>query len=239
MEDVDPTRTADRQGVKIRDFAYEPQPAAIKNAPVKEYWDPIVPLMRHDNHVRRRGSTLKTAHLNGKDLWRLLECGWVVMEEVERNWDAEMRKAMETYCDQPAGQYPYAVGCSRRKPTKSFRIRLRKASFPPKLDDKRDDQIYMPEDVSEMWSGEELNDESEAEDELPQLERKRKRVDDGNNKAKDVALASTSSSAFASASGSLTSSASTPTLSRAPSRAVVSPVKKRSLGRTQTLVRVQ
>ncbi|TCD61893.1 hypothetical protein EIP91_007797 [Steccherinum ochraceum] len=247
VESEDFMRTAQRHGVKVRDYAVEASSLPTP-PPVKEYWDPLLTLLRHDVFVRRPG--VPANFILPKDLWRLLDSGWVTEEEAERNWDAEDWEMMKSYRDQPGGPYTYVVGTPRTKPTAALRISLRKSAFPPYPGDKPDEDIFTPDDEPGMWDGDgDEGAETETEDEAPEesqnvgyshLAKKRKVVSEGSRDTKGPLslLQRFVSAPFMSPSPS--TPVASPSLSRAgSSRNLASPRKKRTLTRNQTLVRVQ
>jgi len=238
VEAEDFTRTAQQHGVQVRDFAFEPKLAAIEDSRIKEFWDPLNALLRHDLHIRKPMRPVDAYRVFGKDLYRLRDIGWVTEEEARKHWSPEDWKAMEAYRDRAVGPYPYTVGSGRRKPTRAFRIYLRKAMFPLTLLDISDRSIFMPEDEPGMWDGEDAKEKEEDEDASGRSEKKRKVLDEEATQLKPRSPKSTTDSFELPVSGS-TSSAPTPSISRTASHAVSSPSKRRSMRRSQTLVRVQ
>lgn len=240
VESEDFTRTARRHGVKVRDFAYEPKSAL----PAKEYWDPLTSLLRHDIHIRRR--SLGTYHISGKDLCRLLETGWVQNEEAERNWSAADWEMMKAYRDQPGRPYAYIVGFSRGMPTADVRKKMRMAAFPSRPFDIPDEEIFVPEDEPGMWPGKDMKDCQEGDEEGYEsgddgiLKKKQKMIDEEAGESRDILLPLRGAASASNPPHSTTSSAtSTSSLSNTSSRTLAPSRRKRSLKRSQTMVRVQ
>jgi hypothetical protein len=70
-----------KKGVKVRDFAYEPLPVGVKQAP--EIWFPDRAIGDHDF---RLSNEPRTVPIPGKTLRRLLDLGWVKMKEAKERW---------------------------------------------------------------------------------------------------------------------------------------------------------
>ena len=247
VEAGDFTRTAQRHGVRVHDYALEPR-NSFKNSPVKEYWDPLASLLRHDIHIRKPKGSLGAHRLTGKDLWRLLDSGWVVVKEANRHWSAEDWKAMKAYRDRPGGPYPYVIGYARRKPVAGLRIHLRKSAFPAVQLALSDEDIYIPDDEPGMWTGEADVADSKGHADEDVRAGKRRKVHDNNDEANTGGflpalrqmVSATSQLLSPTPSGTattpLTSSAS---LGRTTSLTATTSTTRRSLRRNHTLVRVR
>ncbi|KAH8105127.1 hypothetical protein BXZ70DRAFT_1061748 [Cristinia sonorae] len=165
VEGEDFVRTAQKHGVKVRDFALEPSSSIIKATPVKEFWNPLTSLIRHDIHIRRPLQLASIHRITGKDLFRLLESGWVTSEEAEKNWTPADFMAMQKYRDQSGGPYPYFIVSHHHKPTAAYRAQLRNKSYPALKFAIPDSKIFVPTDVPGLWNG-----EAEAADTVDELE---------------------------------------------------------------------
>jgi hypothetical protein len=108
-------------GIKVRDFAYEPQPTSIK-AP--EVFDPLPSLIATDWHMRNPEKNHGV--LSGKALFRLIKLGWLSMSEVAKRVHVREYTALAQYSDRPdEGRYPF-VAPAEPMPTPSQRVRMRR-----------------------------------------------------------------------------------------------------------------
>ncbi|KAH9172468.1 hypothetical protein EDB89DRAFT_1965424 [Lactarius sanguifluus] len=111
LEYVEPTpeeriRALQAAGIKVRDYAYEPQPSTSK-AP--EVFDPLPSLIA------------------GKALFRLIKVGWLSMSEVAKRVHVREYSALAQYSDRPDDRrYPFVLASSEPMPTPSQRVRMRR-----------------------------------------------------------------------------------------------------------------
>jgi len=144
MEYTEPTpeermRALQAQGIKVRDFAYEPQPSADK-AP--EVFDPLPSLIATDWHMRNPEKNHGV--LSGKALFRLIKLGWLSMGDVAKRVHVREYTALAQYSDRPDAQrYPFVVAPSGTMPTPSQRVRMRRnAGFRSHPDDIPDREFF-------------------------------------------------------------------------------------------------
>ncbi|THH31262.1 hypothetical protein EUX98_g2926 [Antrodiella citrinella] len=243
VEGADFTRTAEQHGVKVRDFALksadELDDACLTGGSVKEYWNPTSALLRHDVHIRRPINMGPYVGL-GKNLHRLLDSGWVVMEEAERHWTKEDWAAVKAYRSQPGGPYPYTLGRQRR-PTAAFRTAQRKSAYPTAVLIVPDESIFMPKDEPGMWDGGDVTDEVEDGEETDTSDKnaKRRKISDEDTAHLGSRFMAPVSASSAPSAPTVTAPAPIPSVSRKTSHAIAPSSNKRTLRRTNTLVRVQ
>ncbi len=144
MEYNEPTpeeriRALKAQGIKVRDFAYEPQPSTSK-AP--EVFDPLPSLIATDWHMRNPEKNHGV--LSGKALFRLIKVGWLSMGDVAKRVHVREYTALAQYSDRPDGErYPFVVAPSESMPTPSQRVRMRRnAGFRSHPDDIPDREFF-------------------------------------------------------------------------------------------------
>jgi hypothetical protein len=144
MEYTEPTpeeriRALQAQGIKVRDFAYEPQPSSSK-AP--EVFDPLPSLIATDWHMRNPEKNRGV--LSGKALFRLIKLGWLSMAEVAKRVHVREFTALAQYTDRPDEErYPFVVAPSEPMPTPSQRVRMRRnAGFRSHPDDIPDREFF-------------------------------------------------------------------------------------------------
>ena len=87
-------------GVKVRDFAYEKLPPHLE--PVPEIFDEALGLGEYD---QRLSTPLRMFPVPGKILWRLVNIGWVTMEEARKKWEPMDWKALADFEKRP--RYPW------------------------------------------------------------------------------------------------------------------------------------
>ena len=132
-------RALQAQGIKVRDFAHEPQPCASK-AP--EVFDPLPALIATDWHMRNPEKNHGV--LSGKALFRLIKLGWLSMAEVARRVHVREFTALAQYSERPDEQrYPFVVAPAEPIPTFSQRVRMRRnAGFRTRPDDLPDREFF-------------------------------------------------------------------------------------------------
>ncbi|KAI9439226.1 hypothetical protein H4582DRAFT_1947756 [Lactarius indigo] len=132
-------RALQAAGIKVRDFAHEPQPPASR-AP--EVFDPLPSLIATDWHMRNPEKNHGV--LSGKALFRLIKVGWLSMGEVAKRVHVREFSALAQYSDRPdAERYPFVVAPSEPMPTPSQRVRMRRnAGFRSHPDDLPDREFF-------------------------------------------------------------------------------------------------
>lgn len=125
------------QKIKIRDFAWEPNPAVIVP------FNPVRALVDHDWHLRNVNQhKLKVSH---QGLWRLLRMGWITLSEVEPFWSTDLRQNVLQFDSQEDGPIPVEwvnSSSSDTIPTPQERVWLRKRRYPTTLGDLPDSQFF-------------------------------------------------------------------------------------------------
>lgn len=151
IEAEDFVRTAQRHGVKVRDYATDPPASPLPR--VAELWlNPFHTLLVHDMHIRRPAE--RDFCLPGKLLRRLLDLGYVTQKEADAYWTEEDQALLKEYDERPAGHYPYVIASKRPKPTAAYRVSARKMFYgEAQPGDIPDACIDIPEDG--VWEGDE------------------------------------------------------------------------------------
>ncbi|KAI0260337.1 hypothetical protein BC834DRAFT_886799 [Gloeopeniophorella convolvens] len=131
--------TIKAEGIKVRDFAYEPYPNAHK-AP--EIFDPILPLIATDWHMRNPKKN--NGGLSGKSLFRLIKLGWLSMSDAMKHLHPREAAALMRYSSLPDEErYPFVVAPGDTLPPPSARVRMRHASaFDSHADDVPDSEFF-------------------------------------------------------------------------------------------------
>jgi hypothetical protein len=126
-------------GIKVRDFALEPTPNALK-AP--EVFDPVPHLIALDWHLRNPHNNYGL--LSGKSLFRLVKMGWVELADLRGKMHPRDDAALAFYNDLPdERRYPFVVPSGQEIPTPSQRVRLRRQSgLPTRWDDYADREFF-------------------------------------------------------------------------------------------------
>lgn len=144
LEYIEPTpeeriRALKAAGIKVRDFAHEPQPSSSK-AP--EVFDPLPSLIATDWHMRNPDKNHGV--LSGKALFRLIKLGWLSMAEVAKRVHVREYTALAQYSDRPdEDRYPFVVAPAEPIPTPSQRVRMRRnAGFCSHPDDLPDREFF-------------------------------------------------------------------------------------------------
>ena len=144
LEYTEPTpeeriRALQAAGIKVRDFAHEPQPSTSK-AP--EVFDPLPSLIATDWHMRNPEKNHGV--LSGKALFRLIKLGWLSMAEVAKRVHVREYTALAQYSDRPDEErYPFVVAPTGTMPTPSQRVRMRRnAGFRSHPDDLPDRDFF-------------------------------------------------------------------------------------------------
>ena len=150
----DYVRTAKSFGIKVRDFAYEPQ-RPTTSVP-KEVWvDPWRTLVVHDQHVKCQENP--KYQLSGKFLRRLLDVGFVTEEEAKHNWTEVDKERLKDWDDGGFGARGYIISKHRGKPTVAARERMRVAIFGDRST--RKTELYAPPDTPDLLDDEKMVDE--------------------------------------------------------------------------------
>jgi len=151
----------EKEGIKIRDFAYEPfrtEPQIAEPKPVErqatETWDPVDHLLLNDWHMR---NPEKNPQLNKpRDLWHLLKMGWIKLTEVTTFWKStHYRAAIE--CEQCPGDSPsgrWVDAPASKLPTPEERVRRRMAWLPQREDDLPETMFFGYEPAPELQTSE-------------------------------------------------------------------------------------
>ena len=126
-------------GIKVRDFALEPMPNALK-AP--EVFDPVPHLIALDWHLRNPHN--KYGVLSGKSLFRLIKMGWVELADLRGKMHTRDDAALAFYNSLPdERRYPFVVPPDQEIPTPSQRVRLRRqAGLPTRRGDYADREFF-------------------------------------------------------------------------------------------------
>lgn len=112
---------AEKEGVKIRDYAIEPT-----NPPVTEvYRYAIFDLANYDAYLRKRhlrpfndrGLAISPTGGHGKILRRLLDLGWITAEEREKNFSRFDNDALKAYDNSPSAKYPWKAPKNLKQPS--------------------------------------------------------------------------------------------------------------------------
>ncbi|CAL1702964.1 unnamed protein product [Somion occarium] len=148
--DVDHVDACVENGIKVRDFAYENLPDSCVIAHV--WRNPINILAIHDRGIRRPSRHARY-RLDGMNLYRLLESGWVTEKEAKMYWQKADWEAMEQYKARPGRAQVLLMSPEREKPTKRYRLLVMKANEDPDREIP-DSEIWMPDDEPGMWDGE-------------------------------------------------------------------------------------
>ena len=127
------------EGIKVRDFIYEPVPNSCK-AP--EVFNPLPPLIAADWHMRNPQKN--HGMLSGKALFRLIKLGWLSVAEVAKRVHARELFALAQYSERPEEErYPFVVASTEPMPTPSQRVRMRRnAGFRTNPDDLPDREFF-------------------------------------------------------------------------------------------------
>ncbi|KIP02221.1 hypothetical protein PHLGIDRAFT_305189 [Phlebiopsis gigantea 11061_1 CR5-6] len=151
VEAEDFVRTAQRYGVKVRDYAVDPPAPPLPR--VAELWmNPVHTLLVHDMHIRRPAE--RDLCLPGKQLRRLLDVGYVTQKEADAYWTEEDKLLLKEYDERPDGHYPYVIAFKRPKPTAAFRVSAREIVYGmSRPGDIPDARIEVPDDGT--WEGDE------------------------------------------------------------------------------------
>ncbi|KAH9018251.1 hypothetical protein EDB85DRAFT_2012876 [Lactarius pseudohatsudake] len=143
-EYIEPTpeeriRALQAAGIKVRDYACEPQPSTSK-AP--EAFDPLPSFITTDWHTRNPEKNHGV--LSGKALFQLIKVGWLSMSEVAKRVHVREFSALVQYSDRPDdGRYPFVLASSEPMPTPSQRVRMRRnAGFRSHPDDLPDREFF-------------------------------------------------------------------------------------------------
>ena len=145
--DVEPTRIMAEdhmaillaEGIKVRDFFYEPLPNSCK-AP--ELFDPLPSLIAADWHMRNPQKN--QGLLSGKELFRLVKLGWLSMTNVTMHLNSREFLAVAQYSERPEEErYPFVTASKEPMPTPSQRVRMRRnAGFQTYPDDLPDREFF-------------------------------------------------------------------------------------------------
>ncbi|KAF5331831.1 hypothetical protein D9611_008949 [Ephemerocybe angulata] len=106
-------------GVKILDFGFEPTPAHL--APIPELWDQYEAMAEFEFRLEQEP---RVYPVHGKNLRRLLQIGWVDMEEVKERCEEMDMEELRRVDARPA--WPFALKYNakenRRKPSKEDKL---------------------------------------------------------------------------------------------------------------------
>ncbi|KAH9974352.1 hypothetical protein BGW80DRAFT_177052 [Lactifluus volemus] len=127
------------EGIKVRDFIYEPVPNSCK-AP--EFFDPLPSLIAADWHMRNPQKN--HGLLSAKALFRLIKIGWLSVTDVAKRVHAQEFSALAQYSERPEEErYPFVVTPNESMPTPSQRVRMRhNAGFQSHPDDLPDREFF-------------------------------------------------------------------------------------------------
>jgi len=137
---------AEKEGVKVRDYALEPI-----NPPVPEvYRYAPLDLANYDAYLRKRhtypfvtrGLALSPTGGHGKVLRRLLDLGWITPEEREKNFSEFDNNALGVYDNSPCANYPWRVPKNLQQPSPLERRDFWMLRFPPAAQDVAESSIF-------------------------------------------------------------------------------------------------
>ncbi|KAK0469871.1 uncharacterized protein EV420DRAFT_73237 [Desarmillaria tabescens] len=116
-EDI--AQTLKRNGIKMRDYAYE---ATIK--PVAETFDALIGISEYEHRLKNTHPT--RPHINGKTLHRLLETGYISLEEATTRCHSQDMSALAEYRASPNASYPWrALPLKEEHEVKSWSVEER------------------------------------------------------------------------------------------------------------------
>ena len=137
---------AQKEGVKVRDYALEPT-----TPPVTEvYRYAILDLAHYDAYLRKRylrpfgtrGLAISPTGGHGKILRRLLDLGWITAEEREKNFSEFDNDALEAYEKSPSAEYPWKAPKNLQQPSPLDRRDNWMARFQPTPQDIPESSIF-------------------------------------------------------------------------------------------------
>jgi hypothetical protein len=139
MTAEDCTATLLAEGIKVRDFIYEPVPNSCK-AP--EFFDPLPSLIAADWHMRNPQKN--HGLLSAKALFRLIKIGWLSVTDVAKRVHPREFSALAQYSERPEEErYPFVMVPNEPMPTPSQRVRMRRnAGFQSHPDDVPDREFF-------------------------------------------------------------------------------------------------
>ena len=107
---------------KVRDFAFEPTPKALKSP---EIFDPMPNLIALDWHLRNPHENYGL--LREKSLFRLIKMGWVALPDIRGGRTCATAPRSRTTTTSPTNRYPFiVVPLNQETPTPLQRVRLRR-----------------------------------------------------------------------------------------------------------------
>ena len=136
---------AQREGVKVRDYAI-----GATNPPIIEiYRYAILDLANYDAYLRKRhlhpfdtrGLASPTGG-HGKILRRLLDLGWITVEERKKNFSKFDNDALKAYDDSPRSKYPWRRVTGLQQPSPLDRRDNWMARYPPTPKDTPESLIF-------------------------------------------------------------------------------------------------
>lgn len=137
---------AKKEGVKVRDYAFE-----STNLPIPEvYFHAVVDLANYDAYLRKRhlhpfatsGIALSPTGVHGKILRRLIDLGWITAEEREKNFSQFDNDALKVYDNNPSAKYPWKIPKHLKQPSPLERRDHWMGRFPPTSQDKSESSIF-------------------------------------------------------------------------------------------------
>jgi len=137
---------AQKEGVKVRDYALEPT-----NPPIAEvYRYAVLDLANYDAYLRKRhlrpfdtrGLAISPTGGHGKVLRRLLDLGWITADEREKNFSKFDNDALEAYDDSPRAKYPWKTPKNLQQPSPLDRRDNWMARFHPTPKDTPESSIF-------------------------------------------------------------------------------------------------
>ena len=137
---------AQKEGVKVRDYALEPT-----TPPVAEvYRYAVLDLAHYDAYLRKRnlrpfdtrGLAISPTGGHGKVLRRLLDLGWITAEERENNFSKLDNDALEAYDKGPRAKYPWKAPKALQQPSPLDRRDNWMARFQPTPQDTPESSIF-------------------------------------------------------------------------------------------------
>jgi len=194
----EPTEALRQQGIKVRDFVYEP---LLNSSKAPEFFDPLSALVAADWQMRNRNNPENYSMLPPKSIWRLIKIGWLTVEDVKLRFNFRDYIELVRYDKRPDEQrYPFVLPRNVRMPTPAQRVRMRRmAGLATPEDDLLDSGFFGCEHRENDGNSEHNYDHDHDDRDRPRTPRDP--VVAALEAASESGLASVSASASASGSG--------------------------------------
>lgn len=137
---------AKKEGVKVHDYVHD-----TTTTPVPEvYRYAVLDLANYDAYLRKRhlhpfvtrGLAISPTGGHGKVLRRLLDLGWITVEEREKNFSEFDNNALEVYDNSPRAKYPWKALKNLQQPSPLDRRDNWMARFPQTPHDVTESSIF-------------------------------------------------------------------------------------------------